>query len=77
MRIPTKLLGNYCVREIDLPCTCYGFVLFDPDDFASIYINARLTSAWKRRVFWHEVRHILNDDIHNGDSIRYIEKRAG
>ena len=77
MKIPTDLLGEYIVRVIDLPQGIKSFVTFDDDDFANIYINAHIRYAQHNDAVKHEIAHILNDDIHNSDSIQSAEERAG
>lgn len=70
------LEGEYTIRVMDLPEGSRGFVLFDADDHANIYINARLSPAEQRKAADHELRHVANNDIYNDEDIRSIEARA-
>ena len=76
MRIPTRLEGEYIVRVTDMPDGSKGCVVYDSDDFANVYINARLNREQQAKEFWHEMRHIINDDIGNDDDIQTVEHRA-
>lgn len=76
MMIPTELEGEYLVRVVDLPDGSRGFVLYDDDDFANVYVNAHLNDVMQHMASDHEMKHIINDDIHNDDDIRVIEARA-
>lgn len=75
-RIPTELEGEYTIRLVDLPVAAHGFVTYDDDDFANIYINARLSHDMQRETAEHEIDHVINDDIHSEADIRTIEHRA-
>lgn len=76
MTIPPELEGEYIIRVMDLPDGSRGFILYDDDDFANIYINAHLSHEGQRKTTGHEFVHLLNDDIHNDDDIKVIEARA-
>lgn len=53
-----------------------GSVELDEDGFASIYINARRSLDQQHKTFDHEVRHLINGDLHNEDPIEVVEARA-
>ena len=59
-----------------MPLCSKGFVIYDDDDFANIYLNARYNRETNVQSTKHELKHIVNDDIHNTDDIRTIEARA-
>ena len=70
-----RIDGEYCVRVVDMPPCAKACVTFDENDYATIFINARLSHEQRIKEFRHELRHILRDDIHNNRSIRAIERR--
>lgn len=74
--IPPELEGEYLIRVMDLPDGSRGFVLYDDDDFANVYVNARLNDVARKKAADHEMEHVINDDIHNDDDIRAVEARA-
>lgn len=74
--IPPELEGEYTVRVMDLPASTPGFVTYDEDDHANIYLNAHYNRETNRHTADHEFTHILNDDIHNLYDIRTVESRA-
>lgn len=74
--IPPELEGEYIIRVVDLPDGSRGFVTYDEDGFANVYINARLSYEGQHKSSDHEMRHLINDDIHNDDDIRVVEARA-
>lgn len=75
-KIPIELEGEYLIRLIDLPVNSRGFVIYDDDDFANIYLNARLNDETRRVGADHEMDHVIHDDIHSTKDIRVIEARA-
>ena len=74
--IPPELEGEYVIRVMDLPVSSKGFVIYDDDDFANVYINARMNNETQHIASDHEIDHMIYDDIHNNDDIRTIEARA-
>ena len=66
--------GEYIVRMIAFPGDIHGAVRLSEDGFANIYINDFLAPEAKRRAFEHEVKHVENDDFHNGKPIQDIER---
>ena len=75
-RIPPELEGEYLIRIVDMPEFMNGMVKYDEDDFANVYINARLNIEGRRKAADHELTHVINDDLHNDDPIEVIEARA-
>ena len=61
---------------VDLPLDCGGMVSLSPDGHYNIYINARLGKNVQRKKLYHEIIHIINDDINNDEDIRVVEARA-
>lgn len=53
-----------------------GCVRLDNDGFASIYINAALSYAEQKKVFLHELTHLVRNDFYNGRSIEDVERIA-
>ena len=74
--IPPELEGEYLIRVMDLPDGSRGFVVYDDDDFANVYVNARLNNVLQHKTADHEIDHISNDDIHSNEDIRAIEARV-
>ena len=76
MTIPPELEGEYTIRVMDMPLTSPGFVMYDDDDHANVYLNARYNRETNEGTADHELTHIVNDDIHNDDPIEVVEARA-
>lgn len=76
MTIPPELEGEYTIRVTDMPLTSPGFVMYDDEDHANVYLNARYNQETNENTADHEMIHIINDDIHNADDIRTVEARA-
>ena len=76
MKIPPELEGEYTVRIMDMPLTSPGFVTYDDEDHANVYLNARYNRETNENTADHELTHIINDDIHNDDPIELVESRA-
>ena len=64
---------EYCIRQMDMPCTVKGFVALDEDGFSNIYVNSRLSQEEQYKAAVHELRHVAKDDFYNDDSIRGVE----
>ena len=66
--------ADYYVRVVDFPSAKLGGVVTPNDDGTySVYINSRLDSAHQRRAYEHEVRHIINEDLHGELDISTVE----
>ena len=74
--IPPEFEGEYTIRVMDMPLTSPGFVMYDDDDHANVYLNARYNRETNEGTADHEMIHVINDDIHNDDPIEVIEARA-
>ena len=74
--IPTELEGEFIIRVMDMPYGSNGVVIYDDDDFANIYINARSGAIQQKKSVRHELDHVEHDDIHSGEDIAVIEARA-
>ncbi len=66
--------GDYHVYYIPLPTGVHGAVVMGEDDYFSIYINSNLPQDKQKVTFLHEIKHITNNDFHNGLPIKEIEK---
>ena len=64
---------EYTIRLVDMPVAQGGMISESPDGHINIYINARLSHDGQRRAAKHEFDHMVNDDLHNGKSIREVE----
>ena len=67
---------GYVVRVMDLPAGEKGFVTYDDDDFANVYINARLSAEAQTEAGRHELKHVEDDDIHSDAPIDVVEALA-
>ena len=76
IQIPPELEGEYIIRVMDMPECLNGMVKYDEDDYANIYVNAKLNAEARQKAADHELTHVINDDIHNSDPIKVIESRA-
>ena len=76
IQIPPELEGEYIIRVMDMPECLNGMVKYDENDFANVYINAKLNVEARQKAADHELTHVINDDIHNDDPIEVIESRA-
>lgn len=76
IQIPPELEGEYIIRVMDMPECLNGMVKYDENDFANIYVNAKLNAEARQKAADHELTHVINDDIHNSDPIEVIESRA-
>lgn len=76
IQIPPELEGEYIIRVMDMPECLNGMVKYDENDFANVYVNAKLNAEERQKAADHELTHVINDDIHNDDPIEVIESRA-
>ena len=65
--------ADYFVYLIELPMSIRGVVTPNDDGTYSIFINSRLSDAWKLIVYAHEVKHIQRDDFYNEFPIEKVE----
>jgi Zn-dependent peptidase ImmA (M78 family) len=66
---------EYRVYLMPFPGDIRAAVRLDEEGFPSIYINDKLSPAAKKRAFLHELKHIRNNDFHNGLQIQEIEAK--
>lgn len=60
----------------DMPSGIRSFIRMNPDDGATIVINARLSAEDRLRHYEHEVGHLLRGDLDSADPADEIEMRA-
>lgn len=60
----------------DMPSGIRSFIRMNPDDGATIVINARLSAEDRLRHYEHEVDHLLRGDLDSEDPADGIEMRA-
>lgn len=60
---------------VNLPDGIWGHSNPNPDGSYSIFINAKLSYEMQRRVYIHELKHILNKDFEKSD-VNQIEYYA-
>lgn len=64
---------DYHVYLMPFPGDIRAAVRLDAEGYPSIYINDKLSPEAKKRAFLHELRHIRNNDFHNGKKLKEIE----
>lgn len=52
-----------------------GSVWHNSDDSYTIFIDAKLNNIQRKKVFWHEMRHIKGNDFEKGN-VQEIEMEA-
>lgn len=62
------------VRLLDLPFGTKGLLVIDEEDFANIYLNARLSREEQVEALKHELQHFLRGDADSDEDIRKIEE---
>ncbi len=60
---------------LEKSCGVPGSVCHNADDSYTIFIDAALSSEHQKRVFEHEMKHILKDDFYR-DNVQEIEAEA-
>lgn len=69
--------GLYKVYLLDQKNTkMRGSISLDPEGFASIYINPRLDVDQQAKTLEHELRHLINNDLHNDTPLELSELLA-
>lgn len=61
------------VKLIDMPVSVKALVHRNDDDSYTIILNSRLCHEQNVSSYLHELRHIDNDDLYNGESADSIE----
>ena len=64
---------DYFVYYEKFPPSIRGLVTPNDDGTFSIFLNSRMSDAWKLVTYAHEVKHIQNDDFYNDIPIQRIE----
>ena len=71
------MTDNYRTIYQQLPYKIRGFVVHNAnEDFYTIVLNSRLAHNQNIKTFWHELKHITNDDFNSELSVDVIEKFA-
>jgi Zn-dependent peptidase ImmA (M78 family) len=65
---------DYVIRIIPLPDKVNGFVTYDDENRANIYINSNLDRESQRKTVLHELRHVLENDVSNDVGIQQVEQ---
>ena len=65
--------ADFFVRVVDLPVGVHGVCTTNDDGTFSVYINARNDRDQQIRSYFHERKHIENDDFWNERDIRDVE----
>ena len=66
---------DFHVYLMPFPGDIRAAVRLDDEGFPSIYINDKLSPEAKKRALMHELKHIRNNDFHNGLPIQEIEAK--
>lgn len=64
---------DYFVRVMPFPVAVPAFLRLNPDGSYSVYLNANLSAEAQENGFWHEINHIVNDDIYYDGDVMDIE----
>lgn len=67
---------NITTVLIDMPVTVKSFVRENPDDSATIVLNARLSAEDRLEHYKHELYHIKNDDMESERTVDQVEAEA-
>lgn len=69
-------MNEFFVRVIPLPPRVEACVTPNDDGTFSIYVNAMLSEAARKRAVRHEIEHIMNDHLYSSEPVAKIEKRT-
>lgn len=64
---------DYFIRYMELPPKIWAFVTPNNDGTFSVYLDPRRSREQQLEDFFHELNHILNDDMYNGLPIYFCE----
>ena len=67
---------NAIVRTVPLPTTIKGMTVPSDDGAYNIYINSNYTYECQQIALYHELKHIVYNDMYNFDDIALCEMRA-
>ena len=71
------MFDNYQTIFQQLPYKIRGFVIHNScEDFYTIVLNSRLSHAQNIKTFWHELKHIKNNDFYSNLTASEIESLA-
>lgn len=68
--------SDFVIRLIPLPRRVNGFVAYDSDARANIYINSELDISAQMEAVRHELDHVFRCDAYGDASIFSIEQEA-
>lgn len=76
--MPTDMLlplegADYFIYYLDLPPKIFAFVMLNADDTYSIFMDARRSHDQQLDDYFHELWHIIREDLHNGKPIWVVE----
>jgi len=61
------ILMDIFTHIVNMPHGIWGHCNPNPDGSYTIFINAKLSDDMQRRVYQHELKHILNNDFEKFD----------
>ena len=71
------MLDNYNTIYLNLPNKIRGFAIYNTcEDFYTIVLNSRLSYAQNVKTFWHELKHIKNNDFYSNLTVNELESLA-
>ena len=71
------MLDNYNTIYLNLPNKIRGFAVYNTiEDFYTIVLNSRLSYAQNVKTFWHELKHIKNNDFYSNLTVNELESLA-
>ena len=71
------MFDNYQTIFQQLPYKIRGFVIHNScEDFYTIVLNSRLSHSQNIKTFWHELKHIKNNDFYSSLTANEIESLA-
>lgn len=65
--------ADYYVRVIPFPVPVPAFIMANEDATASVYINANLPRERQIEGYFHELWHLIHDDLYSERSAAEIE----
>ena len=71
------MLDNYTTIYLNLPCKIRGYAVYNTcEDFYTIVLNSRLSYSQNVKTFWHELKHIKNNDFYSELDVNTLETLA-
>lgn len=65
--------SDFVIRVVPLPATVNGFVTYDEEARANIYINENIDEEKQKHTALHELRHVWLNDAFRDGNIRSVE----